>query len=89
MELPEQNAHNVVFRTSAPVREVSEFYEKELKEAGWNVTQEFKRSTRAFATYEKGSLLAHVTVGEDPENPGQQVIAIMYQEKPKLDFEEF
>lgn len=87
-ELP-QNAHNVVFRTSAPVADVSEFYEKELKQAGWSVTQEFKRSTRAFATYEKGNMLAHVTVAEDPDNPGQQVIAIMYQEKEKLDFDEF
>lgn len=87
-DLP-QNAHNVIFRTAAPVAEVSEFYEKQLKGAGWNVTQEFKRSTRSFATYEKGNLLAHVTIGEDPENPGQQIIAIMYQEKPKLDFEEF
>jgi len=68
---------------------VSEFYEKQLKGSGWSVTQEFKRSTRTFATYEKGNLIAHVTIGEDPDNPGRQIIAIMYQEKPKLDFEEF
>jgi hypothetical protein len=87
-DLP-QNAHNVVFRTTAPVAEVSEFYQQQLKSAGWTVSQEFKRPTRSFATYEKGDMLAHVSIGEDPANPGQQVISIMYQEKPKLDFPEF
>jgi hypothetical protein len=83
------NAHNVIFRTAAPVSEVAQFYQDSLTRAGWNVTQQFTRSNHAFATFRKGNMVANVTVAEDAQTPGQQVIAIMYEEQKPLDFDEF
>ena len=34
-------------------------------------------------------MIANVTVAEDARKPGQQVIAIMYEEQKPLDFDEF
>jgi len=87
-ELP-NNAHNVVFRTSGSVTEVTRFYHDQLSGSGWNVTQQFERPNHAFMTYRKGNLIANVTIAEDSRTPGQQVIAIMYEEEKPLPFDEF
>src|SRR5262249_2766996 len=83
------NAHNVIFTTSAPVTEVSAFYERQLTQAGWKITQQFAQPKHAFFTFEKDNMLTNVTVAEDVRNPGQQVIAIMYEEQHPGDVEDF
>jgi hypothetical protein len=75
------NAHNVIFRTDAPVQDVATFYQDSMTKGGWKVTQQFSRSNHAFMTFQKGGMLANVTVAEDVRNPGQQVIAIMYEQQ--------
>jgi len=83
------NAHNVIFRTAAPVADVAQFYQDTLTRAGWEVTQQFSRNNHAFATFKKGNMKANVTVAEDVQTPGQQVIAIMYEQEQPADFDEF
>lgn len=83
------NAHNVIFSTPAPVADVSAFYQEQLTRSGWKVTQQFSRSNHAFMSFQKGSMVTNVTVAEDVHHPGQQVIAIMYEEQKPLDFDEF
>ncbi len=83
------NAHNVIFRTTAPVSDVSIFYEQKMLGAGWRVTQQFSRGNHAFFTFQKGDMLANVTVTEDVSAPGKQIIAIMYEQQQPLEFDEF
>lgn len=83
------NAHNVIFTTSAPVADVSSFYEQQMTGGGWKVTQQFARPSNAFMSFQKGNMIANLTVAEDPNTPGQQVIAIMYEEQKPLEFDEF
>jgi hypothetical protein len=83
------NAHNVIFRTTAPVAEVYTFYEQKMTGSGWKVTQQVQRSTHAFMSFKKGDLITNLTVAEDPKNPGNQVIAIMYEQEKPLEFDEF
>ncbi|MBI3783953.1 MAG: hypothetical protein HY270_11180 [Deltaproteobacteria bacterium] len=83
------NGHNVIFSTTGSVADVNRFYHDKLSKAGWEVTQQFDRGTHAFMTYKKGNILANVTISEDSRNPGQQVIAVMYEEQKPLDFDEF
>jgi hypothetical protein len=83
------DAHNVIFQTAAPVEDVASFYQDSMAKEGWKVTQQFARSNHAFMTFQKGNMQANVTVAEDVRNPGQQVIAIMYEEIKPLDFDEF
>jgi hypothetical protein len=83
------NAHNVIFTTAAPVSDVAAFYQNKMTGAGWRVSQQFQRSNHAFMTFQKGELLANVTIAEDTRHPGQQVIAIMYEKQKPLDFDEF
>jgi hypothetical protein len=33
--------------------------------------------------------LPHHTIAEDPQNPGKQVIAVMYEQEQPLEFDEF
>jgi hypothetical protein len=87
-DLP-NNAHNVIFMTAGAVSDVARFYQEKLSKSGWQPTQQFERTNHAFMTYKKGNMLANVTVAEDSRNPGQQVIAIMYEEEKPLDFDEF
>jgi len=82
-------AHNVIFTTAAPVSDVSAFYQQKLTTSGWKVTQQFERSNHAFMTFQKGNMIANVTVAEDVRNPGQQVIAIMYEEQQPAEFDDF
>ena len=83
------DAHNVIFNTAAPVSEVSQFYEDKLTQQGWKITQQFTREKHAFASFQKGDMIANVTVAEDVKNPGHQIIAIMYEQRKPLDFDEF
>src|SRR5262249_38843970 len=83
------NARNVIFSTPAPLTEISQFYQDKMRAAGWKVTQEFSRSNHSFAQFQKGNMIANVTVAEDVHNPGKQVIAIMYEEQKPLEFDEF
>jgi hypothetical protein len=87
-DLPNK-AHNVIFNTAAPIPDVSSFYQEHLTRAGWRVTQQFSRSNHAFLSFQKGALIANVTIAEDVHHPGQQVIAIMYEEQQPLEFDEF
>jgi hypothetical protein len=83
------NAHNVIFRTTAPVAEVYTFYEKKMTDAGWDITQQIQRGSHAFMSFKKGDLITNLTVAEDPQNPDRKVIAIMYEQEKPLDFDEF
>lgn len=83
------DAHNVIFNTTAPVEDVAHFYDEQLTKAGWKITQQFARGDHAFATYQKDDLIANVTIADDAKNPGQKVIAIMYEHQKPLDFPEF
>jgi len=83
------NAHNVIFRTTAPVAEVYTFYENKMTASGWDVTQQVQRGSHAFISFRKGDLITNLTVAEDPQNPGKQVIAIMYEQERPLEFDEF
>jgi len=82
-------AHNVIFRSSAPADDLYNFYQDKLTHDGWQVTQQFQRGPHAFASFKKGDLVANVTIAEDPKNPGQHVLAIMYEHEQKIDFDEF
>lgn len=83
------NGHNIVFRTSDDVSKVHRFYQDDMQKKGWKVTQEFERGGHSFATYKKGNTMINVTVASDSENPGKQVIAIMYYDEDPLPFDEF
>jgi hypothetical protein len=83
------NAQNVIFSTTAPVSDVTKFYRRQMQGSGWEIKQQFQRGNHAFTTFRKGNLIANVTVAEDARNPGNQVIAIMYEEEQPLEFDEF
>ena len=83
------SAHNVVFRTADTIPNVYRFYQDQMVKNGWQMTQQVQRSTHAFISFKKGAMIANLTVAEDVQNPGKQVIAIMYEEEKPLDFDEF
>ncbi len=83
------NAHNVLFTTSAPVADVRNFYEQQMTGGGWKVTQQFARPDHAFMSFQKGNMVANLQIAQDPAHPGQQIIGIMYEEQKPLDFDEF
>ena len=83
------SAHNVIFRTADTIPNVYRFYEDQMRKNGWQTTQQVQRSTHAFISFKKGDMIANVTIAEDVQNPGKQVIAIMYEKEKPLDFEEF
>ena len=49
------NAHNVIFQTTAPVADVAKFYRDKMREGGWKATQEFQREQHAFASFSKAT----------------------------------
>jgi len=83
------NAHNVIFSSTAPIPEVFSFYQDSMTKDGWKVTQQFQRADHAFATFQKGNMVTNLTVAPDIHNPGKQVIVIMYEQQQPLDFDEF
>jgi hypothetical protein len=83
------SAHNVIFRTADTIPNVFRFYQDQMAKNGWQMTQQVQRSTHAFISFKKGAMVANLTVAEDVQNPGKQVIAIMYEEEKPLDFDEF
>jgi hypothetical protein len=83
------NAHNVIFTTPAPLPDVAGFYQERMGKAGWKVTQQFQRSDHAFFTFQKGNMIANLTVAPDVNDPSKQIIAIMYEQEKPLDFDEF
>ena len=83
------NGHNIVFRTEDDVETVNRFYNSDMTSKGWKVSQEFERGGHAFTTFQKGNTMINVTIAADAENPGQQVIAIMYYDEEPLPFEDF
>ena len=82
------SARNVIFTSEKPVSDLVKTYKDTMGKAGWRVTQEFTRDQHAFATYAKGNMLVNVTIVNDAEAPGQQVIAVMYEEQKPLEFPE-
>jgi hypothetical protein len=83
------NAHNVIFSTSDKVPDITSFYQDTMTRAGWNITERLQRENHAFFKFEKGNMVANVTVAQDVQNPGKQIIAIMYEEQQPLPFDEF
>ncbi|HVO28086.1 MAG TPA: hypothetical protein VMW56_31150 [Candidatus Margulisiibacteriota bacterium] len=83
------SAHNVIFRTADPIPNIFRFYQDQMVKNGWQMTQQIQRPTHAFISFKKGAMVANLTVAEDVQNPGKQVIAIMYEQEKPLDFEEF
>ena len=82
------SAHNVIFRTGDSIPNIFGFYDAQMRKNGWQVTQQVQRSTHAFISFKKGDMIANLTIAEDSQNPGKQVIAIMYEQQKPLDFEE-
>lgn len=80
------DANNVLFSTTGKVDEVFAFYQDKMAQSGFKVTQQISRPNYGFATYKKGSLIANVTIAEDARNPGQQIIAIMYEEEKPVEW---
>jgi len=83
------NAHNVIFSTSDQIPDVTKFYQDKMTGAGWKVTEQFQRQDHAFYKFEKGQMVANLTVADDAQNPGKKIIAIMYEEQKPLPFDEF
>jgi hypothetical protein len=83
------DAHNVIFRTGDTIPNVYRFYEDQMRKNGWQMTQQVQRSSHAFISFKKGDMIANLTIAEDVQNPGKQVIAIMYEQQKPLEFEEF
>ena len=83
------DAHNVIFKTGASANELYNFYQDKLTHSGWKVEQQFQRGAHAFMSFKKGDMIANVTIVEDPKNPGQQILAVMYEQQKPLDFPEF
>ncbi len=83
------NAHNVIFSTQAPIAEVSNFYQSQMTGSGWKISEQFSRDNHAFFKFEKGDMVANLTIAEDVQNPGKKIIAIMYERQQPLPFDEF
>jgi len=83
------NAQNVIFRSTAETNDLYNFYQDKLGKDGWKVTQQFQRTGHAFATFQKGDLVANITVTEDPKNPGQRLLVVMYEHQKPLPFDDF
>ena len=83
------DAHNVIFKTGDTIPNVFQFYETQMGKNGWQITQRVQRDTHAFIGLKKGDMIANLTIAEDAQNPGKQVIAIMYEQEKPLQFEEF
>ncbi len=83
------NAHNVIFSTSDQISNVTRFYQDKMTGAGWKITEQFERQNHAFYKFEKGQMVANLTVADDAQNPGKKIIAIMYEEQKPLPFNEF
>jgi hypothetical protein len=83
------DAHNVIFSTSDQISNVTSFYQDKMTSAGWKITEQFERPDHAFYKFEKGPMVANLTVANDPQNPGKKIIAIMYEEQKPLPFDEF
>lgn len=83
------NAHNVIFSTSDQIPQVLSFYEDKMTRAGWKVTEQFARENHGFFKFEKGNMVANLTVADDVQHPGKKIIAIMYEEQKPLPFDEF
>ena len=83
------NAHNVIFKTNAATNDIYNFYQDKLTHSGWKVTQQFQRAGHAFISFKKGDMVANVQIIEDPKSPGQQILAVMYEQEKPLDFDEF
>lgn len=83
------SARNVIFTSEKPVPELVQTYQEKMTKQGWRITQQFTRDKHAFATYEKGGMLVNVTIVNDVDAPGQQVIAVMYEEQKPLEFDDF
>jgi hypothetical protein len=83
------NAHNVIFSTSDQISNVTKFYQDKMTGAGWKISEQFERQDHAFYKFEKGQMVANLTVADDAQNPGKKIIAIMYEEQKPLPFDEF
>jgi len=83
------DARNVIFRTTATVDNVASFYQDTMTKGGWKVSQQFTRGNHAFMTFQKGEMLANVTIAEDVRHPGQQIIAIMYEHQKAVEGGDF
>jgi hypothetical protein len=79
----------VIFSTSDQIANVTRFYQDKMTGAGWKITEKFEHGDHAFYKFEKGQMVANLTVAEDVQNPGKKVIAIMYEEQQPLPFDEF
>ena len=83
------NGHNVIFTTPSAMPAVTGFYQDSMAKAGFKVTQQFQRPDHAFFTFQKGDLIANVTVAPDANDPNKRIIAIMYEHQQPLEFDEF
>ena len=83
------NAHNVIFSTSDQIPQVLSFYQDKMTRAGWKITEQFARENHGFFKFEKGNMIANLTIADDVQHPGKKIIAIMYEEQQPLPFDDF
>lgn len=82
------DARNVLFHTDGAAPEVFNFYQDQMRQQGWNPSQQYQTKEQSFLSFKKGKMITNMTISKDPRT-GKQIVAIMYQEEQDLPFPEF
>jgi hypothetical protein len=83
------DAQNVLVMTQQDRQQVYEFYEKDLKDKGWNLEQTYQGKDQSFLGFRKGNTIINMTIATDPNDPSKRVVGIMYQEDKPPEFGDF
>ena len=83
------DAQTVLVMTQQDREQVYEFYEKDLKDKGWNLEQNYQGKDQSFLGFRKGNTIINMTIATDPKNPGKRVVGIMYQQDKPPPFGDF
>jgi len=83
------DAQTVLVMTQQDREQVYEFYEKDMKDKGWNLEQTYQGKDQSFLGFRKGNTIINMTIATDPKNPGKRVVGIMYQQDKPPAFGDF
>ncbi len=83
------DAKNVVVTTQQDTAQVYDFYEKDLKDKGWDLKQTYQGKDQSFLNFQKGNTIINMTIATDPKDPSKRVVSIMYQEDKPPPFGDF
>jgi hypothetical protein len=87
-ELP-QNARGVIVRTAEPREYLYDLFERDLRDKGWVVEQNYNSKDQSFLGFRKGTTILNVIMTNDPKDPGKRIVSFMYQEEEPIEFDEF